>query len=84
MHKRTASAIEFKHIDHANLNPKDKKIVEQFPQMTKEDLEKLKRNSNGSVTAVSRNVETINKSNYMTAKTTLLSSLHSNIFNDPV
>jgi hypothetical protein len=82
MHKRTSSAIEIKPIESGTLNPREKKIVEQFPNMTKDDLDRF---VNKPINSNSRNApETINKANYMTAKTTLINSLHSNIFHDPV
>ena len=60
---------------------REKKIVENFPKTTKDELEKLSNQMRNQ--GVSRNTD-INKNNYLTAKTTYHTSLYSNIFNDPV
>jgi len=75
--KRTASASDIKTIDVSTLIPREKKIIEQYPQLTKEDLQSLA--SNSTTNTQSRN----DKNQYLTAKTTLISSLYSNIFHDP-
>lgn len=54
--------------------------MEQYPNMTKEELENFKSKNNENI---SRNTD-LNKKNSTTAKTTMISSLYSNIFNDPV
>ena len=81
MHKRVSSALDLRTTDYSKLNAREKKIVENFPKTTKDELEKLSNQMRNQ--GVSRNTD-INKNNYLTAKTTYHTSLYSNIFNDPV
>jgi len=80
INKRNVSAVETRAVDTISGNPRDKKLMEQYPNMTKDELEKLK-NRNDNIN--SRNSD-LNKKNNTTAKNTMISSLYSNIFNDPV
>ncbi len=79
IHKRNVSAVETRVVDTVSANPRDKKLMELNPNMTKEQLEKFK-NRNDNVNSRNRD---LNKKN-TTAKIKMISSLYSNIFNDPV
>ena len=41
LHKRVSSSIDLRITDYSKLNAREKKIVEDFPKTTKDELEKL-------------------------------------------